>query len=482
MQKRTDACSVTKEYQMNDHHAQVATGQNTKEIKIAYIGGGSKHWARTIMQDLAASQHLCGELALYDINQASADANGVLGQQIFSLPEAVADFRVTTSSDRATVLKNADFVFVSILPGPMPCFANDLDIPAEYGITQTVGDTVGPGGLSRCMRSVPMFIDIAHAVAEHAPQAWVINYTNPMTVLTQIMQQVEPDLRVIGCCHEVFGTRGWIGMMAAEYFDIPISHRNDLEIEVVGLNHFTFFNHARYHGHEVAPAIQAWIDGQSGFWSDRTKDALAREDKGRFGSCDGLIQLDFWRQFGVIGAAGDRHLVEFVPWYAKNHDRLRRWGVSVTGSEQRLRGWQPDNVAHTPPEVTQLKRSNEEAVDLVEALAGVKDMVTNINITNQGQISWLPKGHVVETLASVSYDRIVPHTTGAFPDALKIQLQHIAGMQDLTLQAATKGDRELALQALLMDPLCDIETDQAREMLDKLLDANNTLLPAAWQS
>ena len=123
----------------------------------------------------------------------------------------------------------------------MTCFANDLDIPAKYDVTQTVGDTVGPGGLSRCLRTVPIFADMARSIAEICPDAWVINYTNPMTVATQTFTRIAPELKTIGCCHEVFGTRGWIAMMAAEYTGIPVTHRNDLEIEVIGLNHFTFF-------------------------------------------------------------------------------------------------------------------------------------------------------------------------------------------------------------------------------------------------
>ena len=372
-------------------------------------------------------------------------------------------------------------MFVSILPGPMTCFANDLDIPAKYGVTQTVGDTVGPGGLSRCLRTVPIFADMARSIAEICPDAWVINYTNPMTVATQTFTRIAPELKTIGCCHEVFGTRGWIAMMAAEYTGIPVTHRNDLEIEVIGLNHFTFFPWARYHGVDAFPAVDAWIEKQGDFFGDHTANALEREAKGRYGSCDGLIQLDFLRRFGVIGAAGDRHLVEFVPWYCRDEATLQRWGVSLTTSAHRMGKWKPDNVDYVPEKPETLKRSKEEGIDLVVALCGQGDMVTNVNVPNKGQISWLPEGHVVETMGAVTRDRVTPHITGDFRMALQSQIQQIAHVQELTLQASLECDRDKALEALLIDPLVSIPTDKAEAMLDELISANAEWLSDDWR-
>jgi len=450
-------------------------------IRIAYIGGGSRHWAPVMMQDLALTTGLDGEVVLYDIDAARARANVVLGEGIFQHPEAVCRFRVRTEERLADALRGADLVFISILPGPMECFANDLDIPLRHGLVQTVGDTVGPGGLSRCLRTVPIFTGFARAIAEHCPKAWVVNYTNPMTVATQALTAEAPNLKTIGCCHEVFSCRAWIGSMAAEHTGIPMKHRNEIDIDLVGLNHFTFFPRATYHGHDVWPAIAAWIAKQGDFFRDRTADALAREAKGRYGSCDGLIQLDFWRRFGVFGAAGDRHLVEFVPWYCRSIESLRRWGVSVTGAAQRLGGYRPENIEVVEEAPEHLKRSSEEGIDLVECLVGNRSMVTNVNVPNLGQIPWLPLGHVVETQALVDRDRITPHVTGYFPMALQTHLRRIADIQAMTLQAARTCDRDLALHALLADPLCTLDTDQADRLLTELISANQAWLPTGWR-
>jgi len=455
---------------------------NSKQmgIKIAYIGGGSKNWARVMLQDLALAEGLCGEIALYDLDLAAAETNAQIGQQIFQHKDAVSQFKTIAYANREEVLKDADFVFISILPGPMSCFANDLDIPARYGLVQTVGDTIGPGGLSRSLRTIPIYAELAHAIAEHCPDAWVINYTNPMTVATQALTEVVPGLKTIGCCHEVFACREWIGSMAAEYYGIPMQHRNEVEIEVVGLNHFTFFPWARYHGKDVFPAIQAWIDKQEDFFGDKTANALAREAKGRFGSCDGLIQLDFFRQFGVFGAAGDRHLVEFVPWYCRSEDELRRWGVSLTKSEQRLKYWKPDNVSEVPDAPENLKKSKEEGIDLVRALCGLSDMYTNVNVPNLGQIHWLPEGHVVETMATVSRDSVKPSVTGPIPAGLQTHIERIADIQSITMAAALERSHDLAMEALLADPLMTIGTDKARAMLDEMIAANAEWLPEEW--
>lgn len=451
-------------------------------MKIAYIGGGSRHWAPVLMQDLALTPGLGGEICLYDIAPARAARNVALGNAIFAHPNARSRFAISAAEELSETLRGADFVVISILPGPMQCFANDLDIPLRHGVVQTVGDTTGPGGLSRSLRTVPIFSQFARAIALHCPRAWVINYTNPMTIATQALVAEAPGLNVIGCCHEVFGTRAWIGGMAAAHTGVPLTHRNDLEVEVVGLNHFTFFTRANYHGNNAFEAVGAWVRARGDFFRDRTADALQREERGRYGSCDGLIQLDFWRRFGVIGAAGDRHLVEFVPWYCRSPQALRRWGVSITGSAQRMKGWTPDNVELPTTEApAQLNRSKEEGADLIAAIAGGNAMVTNVNVPNTGQIPWLPRGHIVETLADVAHSRVSPRTTGDFPLALQTHVRRIADVQAMTLEAARRRDRDLALQSLLADPLCLLDTDGAQRMLDELIAANQAWLPEEWR-
>ncbi|MFW5751154.1 MAG: alpha-galactosidase [Planctomycetota bacterium] len=457
------------------------------DIQIAYIGGGSTSWARTLMSDLALTPELGGEIRLYDIDYARAVANQDRAPEIFDHAESKTSFTVRAVRSVAEALRGADYVIMSILPGPMQMFANDLDIPLRYGIVQTVGDTTGPGGISRSLRSVPIFADYARQVMEHSPDAWVINYTNPMTLCTQAMFAAAPGIKAIGCCHEVFGTRGWVASMVARERGIDSLHRREIDIDLIGLNHFTFFTRASYRGEDVFPIVRAFME-RDGYFRDRTADALERNRIGRFGSCDGLIQLDFLRRFGVIGAAGDRHLVEFVPWYIDSEDTLHRWGVSVTTSAARLGTWRPPvgdresavggGAARKPkPVQTGLKRSKEEGVDLMLALSGLRDIDTNVNVPNRGQIDFLPRGHVVETLASVRTDALSPWSATPPPLALQTHLRRIADTQQLTLEAALTCDRDCALQAMLSDPLVRLDTDRASALLEELLAANAAALP-----
>ena len=171
--------------------------------------------------------------------------------------------------------------------------------------------------------------------------------------------------------------------------------------------------------------------------------------------------------------------MEFVPWYCRDEATLQRWGVSLTTSAHRMGKWKPDNVDYVPENLKPLS-ARRKRIDLVVALCGQGDMVTNVNVPNKGQIGWLPDGHVVETMGAVTRDRVTPHVTGDFPLALQSQIQQIAHVQELTLQASLECDRDKALEALMIDPLVSIPTDKAEAMLDELISANGEWLSDDW--
>ena len=152
-----------------------------KKIKIAYIGGGSKAWARVFMKDLALAKDLSGEIALYDIDLPAAELNRRIGERINAHPNTISKWDHKVYPDIGTALDGADFVICSILPGTFDEMEGDVHLPEEYGIYQSVGDTVGPGGVLRAMRTVPIYEGFAREIKAHCPDAWVINLTNPMT-------------------------------------------------------------------------------------------------------------------------------------------------------------------------------------------------------------------------------------------------------------------------------------------------------------
>jgi alpha-galactosidase len=422
--------------------------------------------------------HLAGEIALYDIDYEAADRNVALAAEIYRHPDAATTFDVHACRTAPEALSGADFVFLSILPGPMEMFANDLDIPARYGILQTVGDTTGPGGISRALRTVPIYLDYAHQIMAHCPNAWVINYTNPMTLCTSAFYAAEPEIKAFGCCHEVFGTQHRLARLVADKMDVPIPDRHEIVTDVAGVNHFTFATAAHWKGVDLYPIVEELI-GEEGFWDDQSEWAREQKAAGNWFHSKGKIAYDYFRRFGALGAAGDRHLAEFVPWYLVSEENLHRYGVILTPSSYRLGTWVPKVERPRPerPKGLVLRGSNEEAVAQLMALRGITPLDTNVNLPNRGQLADLPLGAVVETNAQFRKDSVSAVVQTPLPAGVLSLVRRVVDVQQMTLRAAVDRDVDLAFQALLNDPLCCIPVDRAWEMFREMLQANKAMLP-----
>lgn len=376
-------------------------------IKIAYIGGGSQSWAYILFKDLALCPYLKGEIDLYDSDFPLARINAEKAKIIFNHKQAKTQFKVQAVRKIETALKGADFVVISILPGPIEMMVNDIDIPKKYGIFQTVGDTTGPGGIMRALRSIPIYAGFAHKIMKYCANAWVINYTNPMTICTSTLYATEPDIKAFGCCHEVFGTQHHLAELASRYYKVPMPDRSEIKLDVIGVNHFTFATEATWNGINLFPMIKKHIH-QKGFFSDKTKNALERKKNEKWFKSDSIIAFDFFARFGALGAAGDRHLAEFVPWYLKSEKEIHRWGVILTPSSYRIKSYcgprtlKKKQDAIKNYKVDKLRHSSEEGTEQIMALLGIKNLDTNVNLSNQGQIPDLPFGAVVETNAQFS--------------------------------------------------------------------------------
>jgi alpha-galactosidase len=454
------------------------------EIKIAYVGGGSVAWAHNLMRDLALTPELAGELALYDINPTAAEHNRRRGRVIFGHREAKTQFKVTVARRPADAFRGADFVVMSILPGPMWMFANDLDIPEKYGIVQPVGDTTGPGGISRALRTIPVYVEYARQIMRYCPKAWVINYTNPMTLCTAALYAAEPGIKAFGCCHEVFGTQSLLMNLANAHWQAGIRDRSEIKVGVSGVNHFTFVPTATWQGRDLNPLIAETTSARD-FFRDRTEEARELKAESKVSSSAGsLVKYDFFRRFGVMGAAGDRHLVEFVPWYARSEAELMRWGVILTPSSYRLSSrpviGRGDPLPRGALKFDHLKRSGEEGVEQVLAILGLRELDTNVNLPNRGQVAGLPVGAVVETNAQFRRDSVLPVAAPPLPAGLLAVVQRVVAVQQMTLKAGMERDSDMAMHALLNDPLVTIPTDKACRMFRELLRANRAALPG-WK-
>jgi Alpha-galactosidases/6-phospho-beta-glucosidases, family 4 of glycosyl hydrolases len=444
------------------------------EIKIAYIGGGSREWAVKLMGDLALTDRLHGQLDLYDIDLEAALQNEQLSREIFSHPEARTSFRVTARKTLQEALKGADFVIISIEPGPIQLRHADLEIPARYGILQTVGDTTGPGGILRALRCVPIFRQFAREILEHCPRAWVINYTNPMAVCTAALHTEAPQLKVFGCCHEVFGTQQMLAEIVKRKTG-RLPGRHEIELDLAGVNHFTWATGARWNGHDLFPEISSMISRED-FFSSRQEKARQAKSNGDWFSHSGLVAYDLFRRFGALGAAGDRHLVEFVPWYLVSEEELHRWGVVLTPYSWRVERTRKPRLGLGNLR-DGLQESGEEGVKQIEALLGLRTLTTNVNLPNTGQVPDVPKGSIVEGYAEFRKDSIRPLISDPLPLSALSFVQRAVHEQTLTLTAAIHCDRHLAFQALLTHPLVRLSTDKAWNMFGEMIEATQSMLP-----
>lgn len=450
------------------------------DLNIAYIGGGSRGWAWNLMGDLAKEARLSGTVRLYDIDFQAALDNETIGNGLSVRTDAVGKWAYKAVETLEQALHGADFVVISILPGTFTDMASDVHAPEAYGIYQSVGDTVGPGGLVRALRTIPMYVEIAEAIKRFSPNAWVINYTNPMSLCTRTLYEIFPEVKAFGCCHEVFGTQHLLANMLKDMMGIGGIHRNEIKVNVLGINHFTWIDKASYQGMDLFPIYKAFIDKyyETGFVEEGFQDNTFNK---YFGSSE-RVKFDLFKRYGLMAAAGDRHLAEFCPpWYLKNPETVEHWKFGLTPVSWRV-GHAKDRMEKarkllSGEEAVELAPSGEEGILQIMALLGLGDLVTNVNIPNQGQIEGIRKGAIVETNALLSKDSIRPVMAGRLPDDVNNLVARHATNQETTLKAALVKDKELAFRAFANDPLICISINDARDLFARMLKNTSAYLP-----
>ena len=430
-----------------------------KTIKIAYIGGGSKLWARTFMSDLAVAENLGGEIALYDIDVEAAERNARIGGYINQNPntKSVFAYKVYTNLDEA--LQGADFVVISILPGTFREMRSDVHAPEKYGIYQSVGDTVGPGGVLRAMRTVPIYEGFAKAIKRICPNAWVINFTNPMSICTKTLYDVFPEIKAFGCCHEVFHAQQFLCRVLKEMKGIDAT-RKDIYTDACGVNHFTWITEAKYGDLDILKLLPEFTDKffEEGYYEEGEDRFAFRYDTFAYGN---KIKMDMYRRYGAMGAAGDRHLAEFMPgtMYLKNPETVKEWAFGLTTVDFREKQ-QAEKIADTIAMANGEKefpvvKSQEEAVELMKALMGFTTVVSNVNMPNKGQMSQLPLGSIVETNCVFSNDQVKPVVSNPLPEDVAKMVRLNCENIDKTYEGIKTRNLDKIFEAFANQPLCE---------------------------
>lgn len=435
-----------------------------RAVRVCIVGGGSYNWGPTLLTDLAVTPGIAGTVVLHDTDPTAAEDLRRLGVALVAATGA--ELEVVSCPDLRQSLAGADVVVVTITTGGLEATRSDIEIPARYGIEQTVGDTVGPGGLARALRNIPVLVDLAATMAEVCPDAWLLNLTNPMATLVRAVAETT-RIKTVGLCHEVFGVRrAFASVLGVE--------RSEVELTVAGVNHLIWLLDARVGERDAVAELRAHLaaGGELPLKPVDGGHMLPFQDRWQ-------VKLALLDAYGFLPTAGDRHLAEFFPYFLPD-GRGASFGVLPTTVEHRLtireaararvHRW-VDGVDPLP-----LERSEEEVADIVAAVAAGRAHRAVVNLPNTGQIDNLPRGAVVETLGTVGPTGAHGVAVGHLPPGVLGTVLPHALNQGLIVEAALSGDRRLALQALLNDPLTrDLRT--APRLLDDLLDAHRPHLP-----
>lgn len=449
------------------------------EATVAYIGGGSLNWAPTLMADLAAHGGLAGEVRLFDLDMVAAERNARLGTRFAEATGTAIHYRAV--ADLRDALRGADVVVISILPGSFEAMAADIDIPARFGIRQSVGDTVGPGGFVRALRAIPMVAEIGRAIAAHAPRAFVCNLTNPMSVLTGTLYDVHPEIRAWGECHEVTKLRAivaWLGNRRQP--DAGYTHR-DVQVNVLGINHFTFVDAISLAGQDMLPEYLDFAAAHLGAgWRESPIDR--GDEKQRYFEDVNRVKFDLARRFGVAGAAGDRHLAEFLP-QADYLARTEDWGFALTPVEYRIRDQAArrallTGMAEGSTPLPPVARSAEAFLDQIVALMSGAPHVSNANMPNRGQMEGLPEGTIVETNVLFCGLGLKPVLAGRLPAALEAIVCDHAARQNGLRRAMLSEERDALFPLFADDPaLRDLPANDRHALFTDMLAATARWLP-----
>lgn len=432
--------------------------EKVTDIQIAYIGGGSRGWAWTFMTDLAMESQISGTIRLYDIDREAARANEIIGNRLKQREDVPGIWDYVVKDTLAEALCGADFVVISILPKTFEEMEVDVHMPERLGIYQSVGDTAGPGGMMRALRTLPMFMEFGEAIRQYCPSAWVINYTNPMSLCVKALYQVFPQIKAFGCCHEVFGTQKVLAAIAERELGCGPIDRRDIHVNVLGINHFTWFDYASYKGIDLFPVYKKYIDAHY-------EEGFEEQDNNWMNStfaCAHRVKMDLFRRYGLIAAAGDRHLAEFMPGeeYLKDPQTVTGWKFGLTTVAWRkedLKGrLERSRRLVSGEEEIKLEPTGEEGIVLIKALCGLERVVSNVNIPNSGrQIANLPAGAVVETNAVFERDAIRPVLAGNVPEQVReLILPHLENHDRIMrVVMGDNKDVELVTEAFMNDPL-----------------------------
>lgn len=464
----------------------------TRSPKIAFIGAGSTVFAKTLTGDILSYPELAeSNLTLYDIDAERLKTSEIVTRQVASVLGVKPSIEATT--DRQRALDGADYVISMFqVGGYKPGTTTDFEIPKRYGLRQTIGDTLGIGGIMRALRSIPVLLGMGREMERLCPDVLHLNYVNPMAMNCWAMNR-GTRIQTVGLCHSVQGTAEQL----ARDIGMPIEGVNYL---CAGINHIAFYLRFEKDGKDLYPKIRQVIDeGRVPEWN--------------------RVRYEVFKHFGYFVTESSEHFAEYVPWFIKRgrddlldafniplDEYLRRCEVQITAWDfmrEKLENPEADlsdryrdamRGAGVPEEhlplvvknfenLSEVKRSHEYGSTIIHSVETGEPSVIYGNVQNAGLIDNLPEECCVEVPCVVDKNGVQPTRIGALPPQLAALMRTNVNVQELTVEAALTGRREHIYHAAMMDPhtAAELDLEQIRNLVDDLIEAHGEWLPDAFR-
>jgi len=431
-------------------------------MKITFMGAGSSIFLKNVLGDSMMCDVLKdAEFALYDIDGVRLEESRIIIEHL-NHTIAGGKAKVTTflgAENRKAALRGANFVINAIqVGGYEPCTVIDFEIPKKYGLRQTIGDTLGIGGIFRGLRTIPVMADFARDIEEVCPDAWLLNYTNPMAIITGFMQK-HTGVKTIGLCHSVqVCTQRLLDALGMEQY-----HGNTIE-KIAGINHMAWLLELTDKaGNDLYPEIR--------------KRALAKNAAEKHGD---MVRFDYIHKLGYYCTESSEHNAEYNPFYIKQgrEDLIEKFNIPLDEYPRRcirnINDWNDRRDAILKGEGLEHERSREYASRIMEAMITDVPYMIGGNVQNNGLIPNLPKEACVEVPCVVNANGITPTFVGELPLQLAAMNASNIYPQLLTIEAAHTGKKDYVYQAAMMDPLtgAQLSTDEIVSMCDELIEAH----------
>ncbi|MFK7805418.1 MAG: alpha-glucosidase/alpha-galactosidase [Anaerolineae bacterium] len=437
--------------------------------KIVFIGAGSTVFAKNLIVDILTYPELRNsELILHDIDEERLKTSEIVAHKAAELFDAQPIIKATL--DRREALAGANYVIAMIqVGGYKPSTIIDFEIPKKYGLTQTIGDTLGIGGIMRSLRTIPVLLDICRDMEELCPDATLLQYVNPMVMNCWAINRAS-SIKTVGLCHSVPYTAHDL----ADDMGIP---RDEINYQVAGINHMAFFLKLEHNGVDLYPKLRETMAGfeQSGAWPKRH--SLQRTDH---------VRYEMFKRLGYFVTESSEHFSEYVPWFIKDgrEDLLDEFDIPIDDylgrCKSQIQQWHElrkdlEDPSHPLP----LEESVEFGSHIIYALETGRPTRIYGNVPNHGIIDNLPDGVPVEVPCLVDKNGIQPVKIGKIPPHLARLMQTNIGVQELTVEAALTLKREHIYHAAILDPhtAAELSLEEIWNLVDELIEAHGDWLP-----